>query len=379
MLNVAWFQVLYGLPLPPSYARRLAFVAQRIGPGSVATLVDHPTQLQAAHTFKELSGFPLQVFIKIDTGYHRAGINPDSKEMERLVEGISTFESMGCAELVGFYSHGGHSYAGDSESSALKVLLEEIVGVEKAAVKAAATLGKRKPSADSLTKKLILSVGSTPDVSVIQNFSTEPRQGRSPAMQDLVGKFQGRIQSANKTFSVEMHAGVYPLLDLQQLATQVGPSKVSMNSFGQPRRNTAADIALTILAEVSSVYEDRKSPEVLVAAGTLALGREPCKAYPGWGIVGEWGVNDPFEGKAVVDDGRSGWQVGKISQEHGLLTKDPNAQRSPARLQIGQKVRIWPNHACIAGAGFGWYVVVDSNRRGKEDEIVDVWVRCHGW
>jgi D-serine deaminase-like pyridoxal phosphate-dependent protein len=42
-------------------------------------------------------------------------------------------------------------------------------------------------------------------------------------------------------------------------------------------------------------------------------------------------------------------------------------------------VKIWPNHACIAGAGYGWYLVVDSEREGNEDEIVDVWVRCRGW
>ncbi len=36
-----------------------------------------------------------------------------------------------------------------------------------------------------------------------------------------------------------------------------------------------------------------------------------------------------------------------------------------------------PNHACVAGAGFGWYLVVDSDQGG--DEIVDVWVRWRGW
>jgi len=50
----------------------------------------------------------------------------------------------------------------------------------------------------------------------------------------------------------------------------------------------------------------------------------------------------------------------------------PGAEES--KLEVGQKVRIWPNHACISGAGFGWYLVVDGG-----DEIVDVWPRWRGW
>lgn len=32
----------------------------------------------------------------------------------------------------------------------------------------------------------------------------------------------------------------------------------------------------------------------------------------------------------------------------------------------------------VAGAGFGWYLVVDSSLPGQ-DEVVDVWVRWRGW
>lgn len=381
-------------------------------------MIDHPSQLQASHEFYKTASFPLQVFVKIDTGYHRAGVGAETKELDRLLEAISTFESMGFIELIGFYSHGGHSYAGkdsfsfqfgrqplslhprsadffwsisigDSESGAMKVLVDELTGLEKASNRAQSTL-KHNRLQHTDRRKLTLSVGSTPTTVVIENFlSPEPPQGRNLTVAGLIDKIRSLTKKLQEKHDVEFHAGVYPLLDLQQLATQVGPSKVSTNSYGHPRRNTAADIGFTILAEVSSVYEDRKPPEALVAAGTFALGREPCKAYPGWGIVGEWGLSRSdssetsretrSEAPATVHDGRSGWQVGRISQEHGILTKDPQAHRSPVRLHVGQKVRIWPNHACVAGAGFPWYVVVDSSRVGKEDEIVDIWVRCRGW
>jgi hypothetical protein len=34
----------------------------------------------------------------------------------------------------------------------------------------------------------------------------------------------------------------------------------------------------------------------------------------------------------------------------------------------------------VAGAGFGWYLVVDSSLSGdRRDDIVDVWIRWRGW
>lgn len=347
-------------------------MGKRLGPGSISTIIDHPSQIQSAHRFKEIAGFPLQIFVKIDAGYHRAGLSPQSKEFERLLEGISTFESIGCAELIGFYSHAGNSYSGNSQLAAMKMLCDELTITEQAADTA------MKLRKGTTATKLIISVGATPTAISLQNFTITPPQGHSDHMIGITKQIQETLKRASSKYRMEIHAGVYPFLDLQQLATQAGPSQVSVNSFGQPSRNTSADLALTILAEVISVYEERKPAEALIAAGTLALGREPCKAYSGWGIVSDWGLNqEPSTGQN--DDGRSGWQLGRISQEHGILTKDPSALRSPARLTVGQKIRIWPNHACIAGAMFGWYLVVDSSMSEKSDEIVDVWERCRGW
>ena len=47
-------------------------------------------------------------------------------------------------------------------------------------------------------------------------------------------------------------------------------------------------------------------------------------------------------------------------------------------LHCGQRLRIYPNDAVSASEAFGWYFVVDSTRVGREDEIVDVFVRWRG-
>jgi D-serine deaminase-like pyridoxal phosphate-dependent protein len=85
-----------------------------------------------------------------------------------------------------------------------------------------------------------------------------------------------------------------------------------------------------------------------------------------------------------VED-HEGWTVGRFSQEHGILTwaagKGRSKKETQARdaMEAGQKVRLWPNHACITSSHFGWYFVVDEDREGHEDEIVDVWIKARGW
>jgi D-serine deaminase-like pyridoxal phosphate-dependent protein len=171
----------------------------------------------------------------------------------------------------------------------------------------------------------------------------------------------------SSSHNLEIHAGVYPFLDMQQLATQARLSNL-----------TEANIGLRVLVEVASTYSEREKPEALIAAGSLALGREPCKSYSGWGVVTPWSSlkfldkNDHYTTR-----NERGWIVGRISQEHGILTYEGDVE-GMRQLQIGEKLLVWPNHACITGAGYGWYYVVDSGIDGGET-VQDVWVRCRGW
>jgi D-serine deaminase-like pyridoxal phosphate-dependent protein len=145
-------------------------------------------------------------------------------------------------------------------------------------------------------------------------------------------------------------------------------------------------------SHTNTVYPRRgpdETPEYLVNAGTLALGREPVgngKFYNGWGILMPWGPlarKQPFPGPDFPRI-TNGWRVQRISQEHGIVTWKVQDDRLKGRLEVpkleyGQRVRIWPNHSCIAGACYDWYLIVDSRREGKEDEVVDVWPRWRGW
>ena len=338
-------------------------------------MIDSPDQLEHTRRYKEQVGTALQLFIKVDTGYGRAGIKFNSPAFERLASEIFELEKESVVEMVGLYSHAGHSYSHETEEASLQTLIHEMEELERAAGRAAELLGPGHPP-----KKLILSVGATPTTTSIQSFLTDPKATSEGVRKHLKYLSESAIPRIQKHHILELHAGNHSFLDMQQIATQASPSASSPSS--NPTAISLSDIAMTVLAEVVSTYPDRDPPEALIAAGTLALGREPAPNYSGWGIVGDWGMPEPAT--SGLKPMRSGWQVGGISQEHGKLTIDPKAHEDALggrrhELKVGQKVRIFPNHACIAGAMFGWFLVVDSRLKGRGDEIVDVWVRCRGW
>lgn len=338
--------VLYGVPLGPSHIERLAGVGRALGPGSVSTMIDHPDQLRALHRYNTLAGSPASIFIKADAGTSRAGISPSSSQMHELVRSASDLEQAGGIIFQGFYSHAGHSYSGSSPDDAMYMLMHEISTAIEAA-KARSTVAGSAP--------LTISVGASPTTLSVQNLFSS---SETPASKQLTAL----LQSTSQDFTLELHAGVYPLLDMQQNATHARPSPTS-------------DIALTVLAEVCSLYPSRTpgQPEALLSAGCLALAREPCKDYAGWGVVTPWGFTDD---KYDIEKGRM--IVTRISQEHGILAYEGSAPHEELPLTYGQKLRIWPNHACITGAMYAFYVVVDSSGEDP-DEVVNVWARWRGW
>jgi D-serine deaminase-like pyridoxal phosphate-dependent protein len=338
--------VLYGVPLSASYVERLASIGQALGPGSISTMIDHPDQLKALRRYATLAGSPASIFIKADAGTARAGLSPASSEMQHLVRTASDLEEAGVIVLQGFYSHAGHSYGGSSPDDAMEMLMHEIsTGIEAAKVRTSVTG----------SAPLTISVGASPTILSVQNLFSS---SETPASKQLASL----LQSASQNFTLELHAGVYPLLDMQQNATHARPSPTS-------------DIALTVLAEVSSLYPDRTpgKPEALISAGCLALAREPCKDYPGWGVVTPWGFT-----AEDYDLEQNRMIVARISQEHGILTYEGDAPQKELPLLYGQKLRIWPNHACITGACYGFYIIVDSSS-DEPDKVVDVWPRWRGW
>lgn len=347
--------VLYGVPAAPSSVPRIARLAHVLGSRDcVAFMVDHPTTLELLAS--NVDSFPagsggIPVYFKVDTGYGRAGAAPNSSTLTNIAAKLTKPSVAEAIKVLGLYSHLGHSYGFNSPIESLQGLLAEFEALRGVA------------EGTFFGRPLTLSVGATPTATAAQILANDAEVAQVEGQAEVKAQWDGLKASPHK---LEIHAGVYPFLDMQQLATQARISNLSYDNIG-----------FKILAEVASLYTERAKPEALIAAGSIALGREPCKSYSGWGVVTPYSSLHAPAGEHFTPENGKGWIVGRISQEHGILTWEGDAA-GKRELAIGEKLMVWPNHACIAGAGFGWYYIVDSDVDGGQT-VQDIWVRCRGW
>ncbi|KAK1594108.1 putative serine dehydratase domain-containing protein [Colletotrichum navitas] len=352
--------VLYGVPLLGSQVDRLATLSKQLGRNGLTVMTDHPSQLESVKRLQELTGFPVDVFLKVDTGYHRAGLPPAALNKGGLLEQLIQLDAESRATFVGVYSHSSLSYMDTTADKAMHNLAAEVEGCLEALHANADLLVSKGP------REVVISVGATPQVTAIENVTAGAAGGPGgQRLREAITKAK-TVSRGGLRSSLELHAGVYSVLDMQQMSTR---SRTDLGSYED-------EVAITVVAEVCSVYNDgeREKPEALVAVGTLGLGREPCPSYSGWGVSGRLPFPGSEDGCRLV--------VERISQEHSILSWDSDPEKGtdlpPIPLEVGQTISIYPNHACVTGALYGWYLVVDSSRP-NQTEVVDVWVRGFGW
>ena len=119
----------------------------------IAVLVD---QLDTLHNLEESNLEGLGVWIEIDTGSKRSGVDPSHVgEIQSMIDFI---EASGSLSIQGLYSHAGHTYRERSTSAVLKVFEDArntLIGVQ----------GKLTSS-----QKIRLNLGDTPGCSLSDNF-----------------------------------------------------------------------------------------------------------------------------------------------------------------------------------------------------------------
>ncbi|KAL4932355.1 D-serine ammonia-lyase DSD1 [Aspergillus undulatus] len=306
-------ECLYSMPIYPSVLPRLQEITKTL---AISLMIDNEQHIEVLEKFNETNpSAPWPVFIKIDVGTHRAGIVNSSSDLPGLVKRA---EESSAVELYGFYCHAGHSYACRTEESAVEVLKEELEGVVSASKHI------------STSRKIAVSIGSTPTAHVVKEL-------KSVLPENL---------------ELELHAGNFPCNDLQQLSTGLIPHSAQ---------------SIRVLAEVCSVYPERN--EALVNAGTIALSKETSE-FPGYGRVTD----------------RPTWGVVRTSQEHGILGLSVSPalkllgvakevqEKAEETWNVGQKVLLYVQHACITAAAYGVYYVVD-----EKDIVRETWVPWKGW
>lgn len=263
-------------------------LAERI---TLRVVIDSPDALVRLRS----SDYPFHVWIKVDCGYHRVGVDPVSEVAINLARDLHESPKL---TFDGILSHSGNAYNVRGGDAVRRVAEEErTVMVEFA---------ERLRSEGGVDVSRI-SVGSTPTMSFVETLNgvTEARPGN------------------------------YALYDYTQ--TVIGSC-------------TVRDCATTVLASVVSSQPGTSSS--IVDAGALALSKDTGPRDGPQTTMGEI-FEDYAAGKL-----HSETRLVSVSQEHGKVS---------ARLPVGSKVRVLPNHACLTVAQFDEFHVV------RGDEVVDQW------
>ncbi|MFW9968000.1 MAG: alanine racemase [Candidatus Thorarchaeota archaeon] len=266
-------------------------------------IIDHPAALRELKTRFRKAKEELDVLLKVDCKYHRSGVDPTKKGSLTLAEKINNARGL---NFAGILTHGGHSYYAKSIEEIKAVAEEE----QNAMLKFARNL--RKKSKDLAPR--IVSIGSTPTMMLTDTI---------------------------KKGITEIRPGSYVFFDYTQVA--LGVCK-------------PYQCALSVLSSVISAYPDR----MILDAGATALSLDPgpVHIFPdcGYGKI----ISDYHEGEFAQHTDITG-----LSQEHG---KVKIAKDSPLKgLVPGDRVRILPNHSCLAANLSGRFYATSG------EEILDIW------
>ncbi|MFQ5958420.1 MAG: alanine racemase [Alphaproteobacteria bacterium] len=245
--------ITYAVGIVPSKLAEVAAL-QRQGP-RIAVITDSVEVARAVAGEAQALDAEFRVLIEIDSGSHRAGVEPDDPA---LVEIARALEGAAGVELHGVLTHAGHSYACRSVAE-----IEAVAEDERRAVVTAA--GRLRAAGFAAP---VVSVGSTPTALFAR---------------DLSGVTEAR-------------PGVYVFHDLYQAGLGCC---------------TFDDVALTVLASVIS--HRPQHDRLLIDAGALALSQDRSTANQrddmGFGLVFDRSGARPLAGLRVV----------QVNQEHGFV------------------------------------------------------------
>ncbi|MEM8556294.1 MAG: alanine racemase [Bacteroidota bacterium] len=293
----------------------LARVARLIaGKTRVTFCVDTLAGARQADAFFAEQDQTADVLLEVDTGHGRTGVRWNDLDAPAFVRDLIGLSSV---RLTGLLTHGGQVYGGPNEGETKQNALRRYATEERNRLLAFAdVLG----DADLLPRDATISLGSTPTLSAFENATA-------------------------RHFSItEVRPGNYVFYDGQQVALGT---------------TTLDRCALTVRATVIAQHRTPTGGEVAY----LDAGKKILTTDLGWSVR-DYGqlLHSPHTMKLLPHA-----RITRLSEEHGWV-RVPGA----TTFDVGDTVRIVPNHACVAVATQDRLYVVE--RTGKDgEEVVAEW------
>jgi D-serine deaminase-like pyridoxal phosphate-dependent protein len=258
--------ITYAVPVAPQKLREVVEINSRID--RLAVLVDHMATITAVEETVRPFAVVLPVWLKIDCGLHRAGVDPESELAIALATRLRDSPQI---DFRGVLTHAGQSYGVASREEARAVARVECA-VTRSFVERLAEAGVAVPE---------VSIGSTPTISAARNL-------------DGID---------------EVRPGNYAFFDAFQEA--IGSCFV-------------AEVAFSVLATVISVHAEHQ--RAVIDAGALALSKDPGPTHvdPACGYGRMVAVEDQHP--------LPGLRLTSLSQEHGVIEGAGTAVLRPGTL-----------------------------------------------
>ena len=255
--------ITYAVPIAPQKLSEALEICSRID--RLAVLIDHMETITAIEETSRAHTAVFPVWLKIDCGLHRAGVDPKS---ELAIALATRLQNSPHIEFRGVLTHAGQSYDATNRDETLATSQDECA-ISRAFVR---RLAKTKIDVPEV------SIGSTPTISAARNLD-----GIS-----------------------EVRPGNYAFFDVFQSA------------IGSCSQN---DVAFSVLATVISVHPEEQ--RAVIDAGALALSKDPGPIHidPDCGFGRIVAIEDQHP--------LPGLRITSVSQEHGEIEGPGTAALRP--------------------------------------------------
>jgi len=283
-------------PLNPANADRVIALLDRT---RLSFIVDHPGIAKQWSDVMVRAGRRVEVLVKIDVGFHRCGLDPDSRDTVATIREIAAMPGL---DFRGLLSHAGQAYHAHSEDG-LRLMAE-------AEVRTMSDLASWCRAKGLAVDEI--SLGATPP----SRFS---------------------LQHGGFT---EFRPGNYVYFDRTQVALGAA---------------TLDDCALTVLARVVSKPALNR---LVLDAGSKTLTNDGARGFqptPGYGTILRWTGGHSLSGPMVADDSLL---IERLSEEHATV----KVTTGSTTLAPGDLVRIVPNHSCVVSNLVDQAWLVDDDR-----------------
>lgn len=245
--------ITYAVPIAVTRLEEAVAIGRSLD--SLHLLLDHESAFEQMSACARAKGVRLSSFLKVDCGYHRAGVDPESEGSVALALRMARSAEV---DFRGILTHAGHSYHSTNP--------EEIKAVAETERSVMARFADKLVRAGAPPPEV--SVGSTPTISLGDSLEgvTEARPGNYV--------FYDRFQAAVGSCGIE-------------------------------------NAAFTVLASILSHYPERN--EILIDAGGLALSRDEGPTH----LDADCGYGEVFSADGTTHF--ASLRVRSISQEHGKI------------------------------------------------------------